>query len=99
MGNGQAFVNRIDEVLKEKNLKRQALTDACGFSVQALTDWKRRDSIPAADIALKIADYLQVSVEWLIDGRAKENEDNKDVMNEILQANKHLNRAVEILNR
>lgn len=69
---GEDFVNRVDSKLKELNLKRQVLADYCKFSIQTFTDWKRRDSIPSADIALKIANYLNVSVEWLITGEEGE---------------------------
>lgn len=69
MAQGKDFVDRIDTILKQKNRKRIALAEEIGQSVQAFTDWKRRDSIPAADIALKIADYLEVSLEWLISGQ------------------------------
>lgn len=68
MANGKDFVDRIDNVLKQKNRKRIALAEEIGQSVQSFTDWKRRDSIPAADIALQISRYLGVSLEWLITG-------------------------------
>lgn len=62
------FVDRIDEKLKEKNLKRAALCDELGLSSTSLTDWKRRGTIPAGDVCLKIADFLQVSFSWLVAG-------------------------------
>ena len=63
------FVRRIDEVLLDKNLKRTALCSDLGLSQTAITDWARRGTVPAGDICLKIADYLGVSVEWLISGK------------------------------
>ncbi len=69
---GQDIVKRIDLKLKEKNLKRKAAADYAGISTQALTDWNKRGSIPAADTALKIADFLDISVEWLITGKDPE---------------------------
>lgn len=71
MANGKDFVDRIDVILKQKNRKRLALAEEIGQSVQAFTDWKRRNSIPAADIALQISRYLDVSLEWLITGEEK----------------------------
>lgn len=65
------FVDRIDEKLKEKNLKRQAMYDDLQLNHSAITAWKKRNTIPAADICLKIANYLNVSVEWLITGKEK----------------------------
>ena len=63
------FVKRIDEVLLRKNLKRAALCNDLELSSTAITDWARRGTVPAGDICLKIADYLGVSVEWLISGK------------------------------
>jgi transcriptional regulator with XRE-family HTH domain len=34
-----------------------------------LSDWIRNGTIPDADIALKIADYLGVPIRWLITGK------------------------------
>ncbi len=66
------FVNRIDEILEKKRLKRAALCEDLKLSATAITDWARRGTIPAADIALKIAKYLNVSLEWLITGTEPE---------------------------
>lgn len=65
------FVERIDQKLKEKNLKRISLCDDLGITHSALTDWKKRGTIPSGDICLKIAEYLGVSVEWLVRGKEK----------------------------
>lgn len=65
------FITRIDEKLKEKNLKRQAMYDDLKLNHSAITAWKKRGTIPSADICLKIADYLNVSVEWLLTGKEK----------------------------
>ena len=66
------FVKRIDEVLLERNLKRAALCNDLNLSATAITDWARRGTVPAGDICLRIADYLGVSVEWLISGKESE---------------------------
>ena len=63
------FVKRIDEILLRRNLKRAALCNDLELSSTSITDWARRGTVPAGDICLKIADYLGVSVEWLISGK------------------------------
>lgn len=68
MNDGSNLVERIDECLKNRNLKRQALCDAVGITPTAITHWTTRNSMPSADTAIKIANYLDVSVEWLICG-------------------------------
>ena len=68
MGNtaGIEFVDRIEQILVKKNLKRTAFAKSVGVTNQAFTDWRRRGTIPAADIACRIADSLNVNLRWLI---------------------------------
>ena len=63
------FFERIDVLLKEKKISQKDLCCAVGISsVQVFTNWKLRDSIPSADVAVKIARLLDVSVEYLVTG-------------------------------
>lgn len=63
---GSEFVNRIDELLKNRNLKRQALIDYCGINSSALSDWIRRDTLPSLEVGIKISEFLGVSINWLM---------------------------------
>jgi transcriptional regulator with XRE-family HTH domain len=61
---GRGIVERIDGSGKN----RKEVAGAAGLkSVQSITDWSK-GSIPAADTALKIADFLKVSCRWLLTG-------------------------------
>lgn len=73
---GKDIVFRIDSVLKKRNLKRKAVADAVGISLQPFTSWANRGSIPGADIAYHIAEYLDVSVDWLLTGIEKTQNSN-----------------------
>ena len=66
---GKDIVFRIDSVLKKRNHNRKARADAVGISLQPFTSWANRGSIPGADIAYHIAEYLNVSVDWLLTGK------------------------------
>mgnify|MGYP002626279216 FL=1 len=68
---GNTFVERIDGELVKQNLKRTSFAKIVGVTNQAFTDWKRRGTIPAADIVLRIADALNVDFRWLITGEEK----------------------------
>lgn len=72
------FVERIDNLLKEKNLKRAALCDAVGIDVTSISAWKKRGTIPAGDVCVKIARYLDVDVEYLITGVHKDTNEEKE---------------------
>ena len=67
--NGMLIVERIDNLLKERNLNRVALAEAIGIKPQNISAWSVRGTVPAGDICLKIAEYLNVSIEWLICGK------------------------------
>lgn len=66
------FVDRIDLKLKEKGIKRFSFCEDMNITHSALTDWSKRGTIPSADTVLKIANYLNVSMEWLLTGRNPE---------------------------
>ena len=69
---GRAIVQRIDSELRAKNLKRKALADAIGISLQPFTSWANRGGLPSSDIVYKIAKYFDVTMEWLLTGEAPE---------------------------
>ena len=77
--NGMQIVERIDKLLKERNLNRVALADAIGIKPQNISAWSVRGTVPAGDICLKIAEFLKVSAVWLITGKEEglSNEEKK----------------------
>ena len=77
--NGMQIVERIDKLLKERNLNRVALADAIGIKPQNISAWSVRGTVPAGDICLKVAEFLNVSAVWLITGKEEglSNEEEK----------------------
>lgn len=69
MANGVSFVERIDEELDFKGMKRAELLRLLGLPRNSISNWLERGNIPAGDICLKIADYFGVSIEYLITGK------------------------------
>lgn len=69
---GSEFVERLDFLLKEKNLKRTALHDL-GIPPQTISNWKKRGNMPTLDIAERIADFFDLSIDALINRPQKEN--------------------------
>ena len=59
---------RIREALEAKGLKRGDFYRNVGITSKSVWNWNRQNSIPLADTAIKMADYLSVSVKWLITG-------------------------------
>jgi transcriptional regulator with XRE-family HTH domain len=67
--NGMQIVERIDKLLKERNLNRVALADAIGIKPQNISALSVRGTVPAGDICLNVAEFLKVSAVWLITGK------------------------------
>ena len=65
---GERLVNQIDGLIYERNEKRQDLCDSIGITLQAITNWKKQNSLPTAETVIKIADYFKVDPKWLITG-------------------------------
>lgn len=57
------------KLLDEKGLKNADVSRATKISNMTLSDWKNGKSTPKQDKLLKIADFLGVSVEYLMTGK------------------------------
>lgn len=81
--NGMTIVQRIDKIRKQKNISREDITSSCKISKSSFPTWSARGTIPPADVAIKIAWYLGVSVEWLITGHDPEGltEEDRNLLN------------------
>ena len=77
------FWKRVDEELDYKGMNRKTLSKEVGFSVGNVGKGIQLGSSPSADTAVKIAQVLGVSVEYLVNGTNKSTENNQE--NEELQ--------------
>lgn len=64
------FWQRLENALKEKNITASDLSKILGVTSSVVYSWKLRESIPRADIAVKVAEVLDTSVEYLINGKS-----------------------------
>ena len=56
-------------LLDERGLKNADIARATGISNMILSDWKRGKNVPKYDKMKKIAEYLNVSVDYLMTGK------------------------------
>ena len=77
------FWKRVDEELDYLGKNRAYLSRKCGFSLANIGKGIKLGSTPSADTAVKIAQVLGVSVEYLVNGTNKATEKNQE--NEELQ--------------
>ena len=71
------IIKRIKERCELKELEQ------FDISVQTISNWKTRNSIPRSDDLYKIAKYLNVSMEWLLTGENPNNELPKDIQKSV----------------
>ena len=66
------FSDRIEILMAEKKVSKVELAKYANITTQTFYDWKKKGSVPSADVAVKIAEYLNTSVEFLVTGTEKD---------------------------
>ena len=95
------FWKRVDEELDYLGKNRAYLSRKCGFSLANIGKGIKLGSTPSADTAVKIAQVLGVSVEYLVNGTNKATEADDTVTNRltgILYTNQFFNPEVMVFN-
>lgn len=64
------FGKRLREVRKTRGLKQQELADILGISQKSYSHWENGKTEPSFESIVKLADLLDVSLDWLF-GRDK----------------------------
>ena len=67
---------RIFFELKNKGKKQKELAEYTGISTSAISAWNKNNTNPAAENLSTIADFLGVSLEYLITGKEKPDTNN-----------------------
>lgn len=62
------MLNRILELMKDENINARQLTTVLGISSSSFTDWKNGKGRPSLETVEKIADYFNVSIDYLVKG-------------------------------
>lgn len=60
------FIERLEKILKEKNIKGAELSRILKLSNSTYTQW-RKGKIPNGETLKNIADTLDISVDWLLE--------------------------------
>lgn len=64
----EGFIERLEETLKEKGISIRKFTSDLQIREGNIYYWKKNGNLPQSDVGLKIAEYLNVSLNWLITG-------------------------------
>ena len=60
------FSERLKELRKAKGLSQRALAEAVGMSDTGIQNYELKVRTPNADIIIKLADYFEVSTDYLL---------------------------------
>jgi len=78
--------DRINEILKNQSKTRKDLCESTGISYNTLTSlFQRRSENIKLQTLIKISDFLEVSLDWLIDGDKTEDISLDDLQTELLE--------------
>lgn len=97
-----SFKNRLNTEIQYKGLSKTEFAEKAGISLGTLNMYLYRNSIPSADIAVKLAKILNTSVEYLVTGKLSPNTHSsnwkKQEINTIINTmnEKQLNSFLEI---
>ena len=58
-------IERIEELMKQRGIKAIQLCFATGISTGNFSDWRRGRSVPSLQALIAIADYFDVSLDFL----------------------------------
>lgn len=91
---GGAFVDIYDRIAKElqlQNKSRKDLSEGTGVPYTTLSSlFQRRSKNMRLDTLKLIADYLDVSLDWLLEGGDKDQKNNDVIEEEIMMLSKRL---------
>lgn len=62
------FWERVDDLLDRKDINKKTLAYEAGFDASNITKGIKNNNVPSAETAVKIAQVLGVSVEYLVNG-------------------------------
>lgn len=61
-----AFPDRLRRLRERNKLKRCVLSELCGLNRNAIKRYETGAATPTADVLISIADYFEVSVDYLL---------------------------------
>jgi transcriptional regulator with XRE-family HTH domain len=63
------LIERILLLMQKNNIKAKTLTEILNLSHTAITDWSKGKSKPGTDAVIKIANYFEVTTDWILTGK------------------------------
>lgn len=98
-------MNRIDLLLKQQGRTRKEFARQLNMSQSTVATWKSKNIMPPIDTIVRIADALNVSIDWLVTGKEFHyvnnqidfNEEQKITINRLESIRDYVNLNVDLL--
>ncbi len=90
------FFERLQDLLDSRNLSQKQLAESINVRQNTISDWKNKGNLPQGETAIKLAQYFNVSLDYLLTGEDKNNELSPDEI-ELLSLYKPLSRSNKLL--
>ena len=94
--NGINLVKRIDELAKEEGITRKDLSERLGMNPSTISAWKSKNNIPPIETLCIIADYFDISLDYLVRGHDFYNKDKHNIRNEIFSEIEAFKKRIEL---
>ncbi len=75
----------LKELRSEKGLTQEQFAEELGVSNRSVSRWENGASMPDFDVLLQIADYFEVGIDEILDGRRKEKNLEKETEETLLK--------------
>ncbi len=62
----ETIIDRLDDIMKQKSWNKTQLANDIGIPTKTFMSWMARTRIPKIDYLWQIADYLGVSIDYLV---------------------------------
>lgn len=60
------FITRLKELIKERKINQKTLLEQLGINKNAIRIWEQKESLPNKSTLIAIADYFNVTVDYLL---------------------------------
>lgn len=60
------FIERLLKLINEKNITKSKLLSDLSLNKNSILNWQERGTVPSADVMDSIADYFNVSIDYLL---------------------------------
>ncbi len=92
------FWDNTLKIMQNKNISQVNLANAIGKQKTTINTWIKNDRIPSADYAIKIADFLNTDLNYLVTDKHQEDEIQEiNILKKNWNTNKDLSLAVKNL--